>query len=193
MIGYIEYTPGKFAWRAVNAREYMLIHCIWISPKRYREQGLGSLLINESINDTKKAGLSGVAVVTSSDAFMVDKQIFLKNDFTVVEKSPPYSLLVKQFEKKENPSFTDWKTELIKYQGLHIVYSRQCPWVAQFIDEMKKRFSELDIIITELKTPDEAQHAPSIDTSFNLIYNGKLLVDHYISKRRFENIIKKEI
>lgn len=172
---------------------YMLIHCIWISPKKHREQGLGSLLINESINDAKKAELSGVAVVTSSDAFMADKQIFLKNDFTIVEKSPPYSLLVKQFEKKENPTFTAWKTELKKYQGIHIVYSRQCPWVARFIDEMKKRFSELDITITELKTPDEAQHAPSIYTSFNLIYNGKLLVDRYISKRRFENIIKKEI
>jgi hypothetical protein len=73
------------------------------------------------------------------------------------------------------------------------VYSLQCPWVARFIDEMKKRFTELDIKITELKTADEAQNAPSVYASFNLIYNGKLLSDHYISKRRFENIINKEI
>ena len=193
LIGYIEYTPGEFAWRAVNAKEYMFIHCIWISPKKHREVGLGSLLINESINDAEKAGLSGVAVVTSSDAFMADKQLFLKNDFTVVEESAPYSLLVKQFEKKQNPSFTDWKNQLKKYQGLHIVYTRQCPWVDRFMDEMKKRFSELEVNITELKTADEAQHAPSIYTSFNLIYNKRLLSDHYISERRFENIIKKEI
>lgn len=193
LIGYIEYTPGEFAWRAVNAKEYIFIHCIWISPKKHREVGLGSLLINESINDAKKAGLSGVAVVTSSDAFMADKQIFLKNDFKIVEESSPYSLLVKQFGKKQNPSFTDWKSQLEKYQGLHIVYTRQCPWVNRFMDEMEKRFSELEVTITELKTADEAQHAPSIYTSFNLIYNGRLLSDHYISERRFENIIKKEI
>lgn len=192
LIGYIEYTPGEFAWRAVNAKEFMFIHCIWISPKKYRKQGFGSLLINESIKDAKKRGLSGVAVVTSSDAFMADKQIFLKNNFTVVEESLAYSLLVKQFEKKQKPSFTDWKNQLKKYQGLHIVYTRQCPWVDRFVGEMKKRFSELDITINELKTAYEAQHAPSIYTSFNLIYNGELLSDHYISERRFENIIKKE-
>lgn len=51
----------------------------------------------------------------------------------------------------------------------------------------------LKINLTELRTAKEAQNAPSIYASFNLIYNGKLLSDHYISTRRFLNIINKEI
>jgi len=26
-IGFIEYIPGEFAWRAVHAQDYMVIHC----------------------------------------------------------------------------------------------------------------------------------------------------------------------
>ncbi|MFC2163543.1 YoaP domain-containing protein [Acidobacteriota bacterium] len=44
-----------------------------------------------------------------------------------------------------------------------------------------------------LKTAEQAQSAPSIYGVFNLIYDGTLLADHYISKTRFKNIIKKKI
>ena len=40
---------------------------------------------------------------------------------------------------------------------------------------------------------ETAQNAPSIYASFNLVYNGKLLANHYISSKRFLNIINKEI
>ncbi|MDG6219329.1 MAG: GNAT family N-acetyltransferase [Candidatus Thermoplasmatota archaeon] len=192
LIGYIEYIPSEYAWRAVDAKDLMFIHCIWVSPKKNREQGLGSLLINECITDSKKLGLSGVAVVTSSDSFMVDKEVFMKNDFNVVEEPRPYSLLVKHFKKNTDPFFLDWKAQLKKYEGFHIVYSCQCPWVARFMNEMKHRFKELDLTVTELKTAKDAQHAPSIYATFNLIHDGDLLADHYISERRFENIVKKE-
>ena len=52
--------------------------------------------------------------------------------------------------------------------------------------------SLLKLNIVELTSPKEAQNAPSIYATFNLIYDGKLLADHYISARRFTNIIKKE-
>jgi len=48
----------------------------------------------------------------------------------------------------------------------------------------------LEIKLTKLKNARQAQDAPSTYTAFNLIYNGKLLVDHYISSRRFLNIIE---
>jgi hypothetical protein len=51
----------------------------------------------------------------------------------------------------------------------------------------------LELHVTELKTAHDAQNAPSLYTVFNLVYNGKLLVDHYVSTTRFQNIIKKEL
>ena len=124
LIGYIEYTPGEFAWRAVQAKEYMFIHCIWISPKKHREQGLGSLLIQESINDAQKKGLSGVAVVTSSDAFMIDKKLFLKNNFKIVEESSPIFAVSTTIWKKTKPLFCRLESSTRKISRTsHHIYS----------------------------------------------------------------------
>jgi hypothetical protein len=51
----------------------------------------------------------------------------------------------------------------------------------------------LKLNITELTTSREAQNAPSYYGVFNLIWNGRLLSDHYVSKGRFKNILRKEI
>lgn len=75
-----------------------------------------------------------------------------------------------------------------------MIYSNQCPWVARFVEEVKPILKEkgLNPAIIELKSAKEAQKAPSLYSAFNLIYNGKLLADRYISTTRFKNIIEKE-
>ena len=69
-IGFIEYVPVEYAWRAVNANRYIFIHCIWVYPNKYKEKGYGSLLVEECIEDAKKEGRYGVAVVASTGPFM---------------------------------------------------------------------------------------------------------------------------
>lgn len=49
------------------------------------------------------------------------------------------------------------------------------------------------VFIRELKSAEEAKSAPSGFGVFSLVHNGELLEDHYISKTRFENIIRKEL
>jgi hypothetical protein len=195
-IGFIEYVPGEYAWRAVDAQGYLFIHCIWISPNKYKRTGYGSLLIKECIKDAKKEGKYGVAVVTSEGSFMVGKDLFIKNEFESIAKDKPsFELMIKPLKKGPLPQFKDWKKQLSKYNGLNIIYANQCPWVARSINELVDIAQEngLKLKVTELKTAKQAQDAPSIYTTFNLVYNGKLLVDHYISSRRFLNIINKEI
>jgi hypothetical protein len=51
----------------------------------------------------------------------------------------------------------------------------------------------LELKTTVLRTPGEAQNAPSYYGVFNLVWNGRLLSDHYVSQGRFKNILKKEI
>ncbi len=194
--GFIEYIPGEHAWRAVDAKGYMFIHCIWISPNKYKEKGYGSLLVKECFKDAKKEGKYGVAVVTSEGPFMTGKALFLKNGFNSVAKDKPsYELMVKTIKSGPLPKFRDWEKQLSQYRGLNIIYTNQCPWVARSIKEIsdiaKKKGFKLKIV--ELENARQAQDAPSIYTAFNLIYNGKLLVDHYISSRRFLNIIYKEL
>ena len=122
---------------------------------------------------------------------LASKDIFEKNGFSIVQEDSPFQLLVKNNKNCDPPTFQDYKEELKKYKGLHIVHSHQCPWVNRFIEENKDEFDKLGVTVTELKTAEEAQQAPSIYASFSLIKDGKLLVDHYISKRRFDTLIKK--
>ncbi len=195
-VGYIEYVPGEYAWRAVDAADYLFIHCIWVYPKPSRELGNGSRLVQACIEDAGRAGKLGVAVIASEGPFMAAKALFLKNGFSVTEEAPPsYSLLVHPLKKGPLPKFRDWRLRLSEYEGLYLVYANQCPWVARSVGEITKIASELGVVlkVTELKTAADAQDAPSVYGIFSLIYNGKLLADHYISATRFRNILKKEI
>ena len=54
--GYLEYIPGEFAWRGVDAKGYMFIHCIWIYSKRHQRKGWGRFMIEACLGDARKAG-----------------------------------------------------------------------------------------------------------------------------------------
>lgn len=194
--GFIEYVPGEYACRAVDATNYLFIHCLWITPNKYKNQGYGSMFVEECIKDAKEQEKNGVAVITSEGSFMAGKSLFQKNGFvSVAQAKPSFELMVKTLKEGQHPNFRDCEAQLSKYRGLNFVYSNQCPWVARSIKELSEVAEKngLNVKIIELKTAEEAQNAPSIYSVFNLIYNGELLADHYISKKRFENIIKKEI
>ena len=193
--GFIEYVPGEYAWRAVEANYYLFIHCIWVSPNKIKNKGYGSLLVEECVKDAEKQGKAGVAVIASEGPFMVKKDLFFKNGFKEVQKSGVFSLLVKQLRKASEPKFKDCESKLSRYKGVNIAYSNQCPWVARFMSELGEIIEKkgLKIDIVELKTPEQAQEAPSIYAVFNMVNDGKLLVDHYISNTRFLNILNKEL
>jgi hypothetical protein len=191
-VGFIEYVPGEHCWRAVSAEGYMFIHCLWTNGKKHQHRGLGGLLLEEVEKDAQ--GKLGVAVVASDKAFMANREIFIKNGYIVTEESGEEQLLLKPFRDGPAPFINDWRAELKKYTGLTMVYSKQCPWVARFIEESKPILAreKLQCDIIELKNPSQAQKAPSLYGVFNLIYDGRLLADRYISTRRFNNILQKE-
>jgi hypothetical protein len=192
-VGFVEYVPGEYCWRAVNAKGYMFIHCLWTNGKKYQHQGWGARLLQEVETDAQDK--LGIAVVTSDNSFMANKDIFLKNGFTIVEECGKDQLLAKQLRTGLKPSVKNWQSVLSKYKSLTFVYSKQCPWVARFIEEVKPILKEKNIKpdIIELSNANEAQNGPSLYSVFNLIYNGKLLADRYISTTRFSNILKKEL
>ena len=86
-IGVIEYAPGSHAWRPVEAEGYFVIHCLMVNRK-HKGKGLGMLLLDSCLRDAKKSKCRGVAVVTSSDALMARRDLFIKAGFTPVDSSP---------------------------------------------------------------------------------------------------------
>ena len=197
-VGFIEYVPGEYAWRAVGAKGYMVIHCIANFYRQYREKGYGTLLIEESLEDARKENMSGVAAVTREGTWMAGKELFLRNGFEVVDTAPPdFELLVKKFASAPSPKFPrDWNRRLSQYgSGLTIIQSGQCPYTAKAVNEISATAEEeydTKPEIVELKTSRDAQNAPSAFAIFGIMYNGKLVADHPISNTRFKNIMNKE-
>ena len=196
--GFIEYIPGQFAWRGVEAKDYMFIHCIWTHLKQYQRKGYGRQLLEACIQDAKKQNMRGVAVVTRKRPWIARSEFFLKNGFRVVDTTPPdYELLVKKFDDTTpDPRFKkDWDKKLQKYaEGLTIIRSSQCPHIMKFADDIAdfaRKTYNIEPRIVELKNYRDAQNAPTPYAVFALIYNGQLLTDHHISKTRFRNIMSK--
>lgn len=197
--GMLEYLPGKFAHRPVNADGYMFIHCIFVGFKNeFKGKGYASALIDECINDAKIQKMLGVAVVTRKGAFMAHNKIFLKKGFEIVDKAQPdFELLTIKFEKAStSPSFKlDILDNLNNYKnGLTIIRSAQCPYteknVNAIIESAEKKF-KLKPKLIDLKDSESAQKTPCAFGTFCIIYNGEIISYHPISNTRFENIMTK--
>jgi len=198
--GMLEYIPGKYAHRPVDADGYMFIHCIFVGfKKEFKGKGFASSLIDECIKDAKKNNMLGVAIVTRKGPFMVNKDIFLKKDFQIVDSAKPdFDLLVKKFdENSKDPKFkSNMADNLKKYEkGLYIIRSPQCPYteknVNAIIDSAKNKFN-IEPNLVDLKDPDDVQNIPCAFGTFSIIYNGEVISHHPISNTKFENIMKKK-
>ncbi len=193
--GFIEYIHGEYAWRPVKADNCLFIHCLMVYARKNYNLGYGSLLIQECIADAKKMNKTGVAVLASNGTWMADKSVFLKNGFKLIDTKDRFDLLAFKFKETPDPAFINWEENLEQYDGLHLIYANQCPLFIKSVDEIRQTANEyeLDLNITVLKTAQEAQQTPSGYGTYCLVYNGKLLSDHYISNTRFKNILNKEI
>lgn len=194
--GLIEYIPGEYAWRGVDAKGYMFIHCIWTWLKAYQNRGLARMMIEACEQDAE--GMKGVAVVTREKPWLAGPAVFLANGYRVVEKAAPdYQLLVKRFDTAASlPKFKgEWERKLERYgEGLTIVRSAQCPHIHKFASEIEQSAREefgLDPQVVTIETYKDAQNAPTPYAVFAIIHDGRLLADHQISRTRFRNLMKK--
>lgn len=191
---FIEYMPAEKAWKPVDAPGYMLIDCLWVAGS-YKGHGIGDLLINECLEDSKD--MNGVVVITGNKTkpFMTDKKFYEKYGFKVCDSAPPYfELLV----KKNNdyapvPSFRAGarKLEPPVKKGLYIGYADQCPFTAFYVNEMKATAEEHGVPVTvdRFTTAEQARDAPSAFGTFNVFLDGKFLTHEILSRKKMEKAL----
>jgi len=199
--GMLEYIPGKYAHRPVDAEGYMFIHCIFVGFKNeFKGKGYASSLIDECIKNAKNENMLGVAVVTRKGPFMAHNDIFLKKGFQTVDSAKPdFDLLVKKFDLNlKDPKFkSDMINNLEKHnKGLTVIRSAQCPYteknVNAIMESAKTKFN-LKANLIDLKDSNAVQNTPCAFGTFCIIYNGEIISHHPISNTRFENIMKKKL
>ena len=199
--GMLEYIPGKFAHRPVEADGYMFIHCLFVGFKsQFKGKGYASLLIEECMKEAKEKNMLGVAVVTRKGPFMVHDDIFLTKGFTIVDHADPdFHLLIKKFDRNaRDPKFKSTVNEYLKKNttGLTIFRSAQCPYteknVNAIMESAKKKF-HLKAKLIDLKNASAVRNSPCAFGSFCIIHNGEIISHHPISNTRFENIMRKRM
>ena len=195
--GFIEYIPGEYAWRTVNAKGFMFIHCLWVVG-RSKGKGFGAMLLDECIRDAKKAGLAGVAMVTSEGTWLAGKRLLLKQGFAAVAEAPPsFTLMIKKFKSAPSPSFPkDWVARARRFgKGLTVLRSDQCPYLEDATRTLLEAAAEKGIRsrVIEIKTAAEAQTlSPSPYGVFNVVLDGRFLSYRYLLKEDFFHLLERE-
>jgi GNAT superfamily N-acetyltransferase len=194
-LAFLEYVPGEYAWRPVDAKGWLFVHCLWVYPSGQKIGGLGTRLIRACLKEARTTGVTGVAAMVSDGPWMAGKPIFAKNGFASIAEADRFELVIHRMQDGPEPRFLDITDNLARYKGLNIVYAAQCPFLPKSVNDLAEMAAEhgLKLKVTMLDTPQKAQRAPSYYGVFNLIWNGRLLSDHYVSKGRFKNILRKEI
>ena len=195
-IGFIEYIPVEYAWRPVEADHYLFIHCIAVFLAKGRNQNAGSALIQACEEDARAQNKYGVCTMTSRGVWMANESVFAKNGFQKVDELGRFELMVKKFDPSApDPQWINWEKEQSQYQGWHLIYAHQCPWHEKSVQDLLEtaKAHGIDLQVTELTTAVEAKRAPSGFGVYSLIRDGRLIEDHYLSQKRFENILKKEL
>lgn len=197
-VGGIEYIPGEYAWRPVDAAGYLFIHCIYIMSRKYKDKGWGVRLLETCLEDAANENKHGAAVVTRKGTFMAGGDLFQKSGFEVSDTAPPdFELLVKKLDPQApSPVFKDHGTlkPAGDDEGLVIYTSDQCPYAEKSVREISEVAGTTYGIkpkIVLLNTFEDAQNSPCAFGTFCIVYRGAVVADHPISSRRFTNIMNK--
>lgn len=198
---FIEYVPAEKGWVPIDAPNYLLINCFWVSGK-YKGNGYGKELLRLAMEDAKSQGKDGLVTVvgTKKFHFMSDTKWLLRQGFETCEKtSSGFSLLVKKLNPNaDNPKFNDAVKSGVcdNKNGLVVYFSNRCPFsefhvTTSMIETAKKRNLPLEII--KLDTLEKAQSAPTPATIFSLFYNGKFITTDLsvCMDSRFDKVINK--
>jgi GNAT superfamily N-acetyltransferase len=172
--GLIEYIPGEYAWRGVEAKGYLFIHCFWVVG-RNRGHGYGRQLLNACLEDAR--GTNGVAAVVSKTHWLPTPKLFLKNGFELADQvAPSFDLLVRRF-RPEAP-LPRFKSNVQKVpKGLTLYHSDQCPYTQNVPDIVTKVGEQLNfpVNIIHVENAREAQESPCPYGTLAYYYNGELL------------------
>ena len=182
---FIEYIPGEYAWRTVDAKNYLFIHCLWVVG-RAKGKGYGSRLLHECIQDARAEGFDGVAMLTSSGNWLAGSDLLLKHGFEVVAQAPPsFELLTLGFRQADPPTLpNNWDHRLQKFgDDLTVIYTDQCPYIDRLIQAVFNAGRKLGIDVRAIEFHDYEQvqrNAPSAYGVYSVIYRGDLISYHPI-------------
>ena len=190
--GFIEYIPGEYTWRGIDAKGYMVIHCIWVVG-RNKNKGYGTKLLEQCLTDTQE--MNGVAVVTTTRTWLPKDKLFIKHGFEKVDSFESFNLYVKRISKTAPlPKFIHASPEMMKsYEsGITIFDSDQCPYTNDYVKMLIDVAEEknIPVHVESLSSCLDARLGISPYGTFCVLYNGKPLTYHYETRKNIEKLLE---
>jgi GNAT superfamily N-acetyltransferase len=192
--GFIEYIPGEFAWRPVEAGGWIFIHCLWVVGKS-KGKGYATMLLEECIADARRQGANGVAMVTSEGNWLAGRKLLLRHGFDVVDRAAPtYELLVKTFEDAPPPTFSgSWDEKARSFgKGFTIVRTDQCPYLDDAVTGALEAATHRGLAtqIIELTSARAVrEEAPSPYGVFSIVLDGVVLSHHPLPSKKLIQLL----
>jgi hypothetical protein len=193
--GFIEYVPGKHAWRAVNADGYLFINCLWVVGAS-KGNGYGTRLLKACIADARREKYKGVAMLSSSGNWLMSAKLLAANGFKQAGvAAPTYSLWALTFGDAKPPTLPDnWNARAKRFgAGLTIIRSDQCPYLDDAVRFTTKVADEAGVrhrILTFEDAQTLQAQAPSPYGVFSTVLNGRLLSHYYLGAKKFSELLQ---
>jgi GNAT superfamily N-acetyltransferase len=190
--GMVEYVPGEYAWRGIEAKGYLFIHCFWVIGQN-RGHGYGRLLLQACEEDSRVT--NGLAVMVSKTHWLPTPKLFLKNGFEPADQTlPSFDLLVKRFNPSASlPRFKHSKTK--PPMGLCLYHSPQCPYTQNIPDIVTGVGEKLKIPVNiiHLESAKAAQESPCAYGTLAYFYNGELLTYRPTGTKKLMEILEPKL
>lgn len=195
--GFIEYMPGEFAWRAIEAPGYMVIHCLWVVG-REKKRGCGTALLEECIEEARSLRMHGVAMVTAiQETGLCGTGFLLKHGFRLIDTAPPaLDLVALKFHRNApDPRFSrKWDTAAEPGSGdVKVVYTHQCPYVYAGLEELSTQAEARGFHVRAENLASARQvreEAPSAYGSF-AVCRGDNVLSHLINHNRTRKLMRR--
>ncbi|MEL6926585.1 MAG: GNAT family N-acetyltransferase, partial [Bacteroidota bacterium] len=190
-----EYVPAENGWLPIEAPNYMLINCFWVSG-RFKGKGHGKKLYQECEKDAK--GMNGIVAVTArkKQPFMSEKKFFQQQGFELADTAEPYFELwykpfkkqapVPQFKACAKSAACDVKT------GLAVYYTNACPFTEFYVNEELSRLAKekgYPLVIKKLETKEQAQNHFVPHTIYSVFKDGQFVTQHILNEKHFDKFI----
>lgn len=192
---FIEYVPAENAWSPIDALNYMLINCFWVSGQ-YKGKGYGKRLYQECVKDSKDK--NGIIVITGKkkQPFMSEKKFFQKQGFELCDTAEPYFEL--WYKKFKNDAPTPKFKECVKNgicdnkEGLTVYYTNACPFTEYYVNTELVKVAEekgKSLKVVKIVSKEQAQRHFVPFTNYTIFNNGKFVTQHILNEKYFDKFI----
>ncbi|MBD3197103.1 MAG: GNAT family N-acetyltransferase [Candidatus Lokiarchaeota archaeon] len=193
--GMIEYIPGKYNWRGIQAEGWMVIHCIWVVGKA-KQKGYGTKLLQIALEDAKQQGMYGVVGMTAKEkGWLPKKELYVKNGFEKVDEIEPYfELYAKIFdENAPKPQFYPIDNDLQQlYPEKEVIIQRsdQCPYITDLAEDLKSTDKNGKLKVIKLNHYKEAQQNGIYPYgTYCIAYNGRISLYQHRTKKELISLL----